>query len=55
MIKVIAILLPVAYVYYIFFYLRKRLKPGWGARFRYLVFAILSFLFAAFLLKFFVK
>lgn len=55
MIKVVTFSLAVALVFYIFFYLPKQLKPGPGPRFRYLVIAVLSFLFAAFLLKFFLK
>lgn len=55
MIKVVTFFLAIGFVFYIFFYLPKRLKPGPGARFRYIVFAILAFVFAAFLLKFFLK
>jgi hypothetical protein len=54
MVKIMTLALVLGLVLWIFFYLPKRLRPGGGARFRYIVFTVLALIFAAVLLKVFV-
>ncbi len=51
MIKVMSIALAVSLTLWVLFYLPKQIKKTRGARLRYLVFSVLSIVFAAVLLK----
>lgn len=51
MIKIMTLALALSLTLWVFFYLPKRLKAGYGARFRYAVFSILALILAAVMLK----
>ena len=53
MVKIISIALATGMVLYTCFYLPKGLKPGRGAKLRYLMFSVIAFLAAVMLLKLF--
>lgn len=50
-VKILVFLLVVGFVFWVFEYLPRQLKPGAGAKFRYRVFAVLALVAAAALLK----
>jgi hypothetical protein len=52
-VKIVTFSLAVSIVLYVCFYLPRQLKPGGGARLRYLIFSAIAFLFAVMLLKVF--
>ena len=51
MVKLISVSLAISLVLYVCFYLPKQVKRGRGNRFRYIVFSVMAFLVAFWLLR----